>query len=38
MGVGVAAVGLTESERDSVALFEEIGGYVAVEEGGGDAG
>ena len=34
MGVGVAVVGLTESGRDSVALFEEIGGYVATEEAG----
>lgn len=37
-GVGVAFVGLTESGRDSIALFEEIGGYVTVGEGGSDAG
>lgn len=31
-------MGLTESGRDSVSLFEEIGGYVTVGEGGSDAG
>lgn len=33
-GWGVCVLGLMESGRDSVALFEEIGDYVAVEEAG----
>lgn len=37
-GWWVVVVGLTESGRDSVALFEEIGDSVAVEEAEGGWG
>lgn len=37
-GVGVMVVGLTESGRDSVALFEEIESLCDCRGGGRDAG